>query len=340
MALLMNSSKHDRPADGPCFVIGASNTATSTMLGLLNCHPEIFILFEVQLAGGEISSYGRQLLEAFPQVRAYFRPSEDYGQPYRQLRQYFAGREHCYRYLGDKIPTLRTGLLQAVQNYPVIFMVRDLRTWLGKNSVIYDYYLEPDVVPAALAYVRLLMQACTLPQVLVVRMEDLLHDPAATMRQLDRFLKLDVSAHAVEWWSKISALSENDPKTALPWWKVHPSSLLPPAAEDTQTILNDHPFWDHILPIFDRYYQQPVSVDAEQLRADRRRLARLGQSGVVPLQDLFRHLHSVSFKRSGEDGRRAGYRPATLQQGRLVNQYGYSLPAATPSVSPLIAQPT
>ena len=45
------------------FIVGAHKTATSTLVGMLNCHPDIFILYETALNQSLISRHGRRFLK-------------------------------------------------------------------------------------------------------------------------------------------------------------------------------------------------------------------------------------------------------------------------------------
>ena len=51
------------------FVQGVQKTGTSTLVGILNCHPQVFLMYETDLNRTMISNYGNQILERLPQAR-------------------------------------------------------------------------------------------------------------------------------------------------------------------------------------------------------------------------------------------------------------------------------
>lgn len=55
------------------FITGAPKTATSTLVGILNCHPNIFILYETYLNQGWLSKYGKRFLAKYPNARYLFK---------------------------------------------------------------------------------------------------------------------------------------------------------------------------------------------------------------------------------------------------------------------------
>ncbi len=74
------------------FIIGAHKTATSTLVGMLSCHPEIFLLYENELYQPHISRHGKRFLAQYPDARFLFRSSEDLQALYSQLREFLRGK--------------------------------------------------------------------------------------------------------------------------------------------------------------------------------------------------------------------------------------------------------
>ena len=54
------------------FVIGLMSTGTSSLVGLLNSHKNIFVMYEVDLKNNFISKYGKQILRSLPESRPFF----------------------------------------------------------------------------------------------------------------------------------------------------------------------------------------------------------------------------------------------------------------------------
>jgi hypothetical protein len=63
---------------------------------------------------------------------------------------------------------------------------------------------------------------------------------------------------AEEWWETIGRYPQGDPKGSMNWWRGHASSAVAPQENDTSIELRRNPFWDELLPIFDKYYDAPV----------------------------------------------------------------------------------
>src|SRR5690554_6058716 len=138
------------------FIQGPEKTGTSTITGILNCHPDIFILFENYLAQTNITKYGNQLLERYPEARQFFRKEEDYGVPVNELFSYLEAKEpsFSYKYVGTKINSLDPGITQKINNHKIIFMKRDVKSWLLKESIIDMYRTDLDVVRPAVDYLK------------------------------------------------------------------------------------------------------------------------------------------------------------------------------------------
>ena len=115
------------------FIIGAHKTATSTLVGMLNCHPEIFLLYETELYQPHISRHAKRFLAQYPDARFLFRSSEDLHALYSQLQEFLKSKGYPYKYVGDKLPGLNANFHVSLNAFKVIFSVRDIRTWLGKD---------------------------------------------------------------------------------------------------------------------------------------------------------------------------------------------------------------
>jgi len=305
-----------------CFITGGQATGTSTLAGILNCHPEVLMLYEVRMYYDQLSRYGRLFIEAFPDSRTLFRFEQDPGIAYARLVQWLQARGRHYRYVGDKLPSVNVRLLNDLQPYRVLFTCRDIRTWLCKNSVVSFYMTEYDVVPAAIDYTKCLIESFLLPTCLRIRMEDMIRDNLGMVERLSEFLDLDLTTHLDAWWTKVGRWTDDPFKSALKWWELHPSCRLEPQSEDTQVLLRPHDFWDALLPIFDKYFQDPAgSFSPSEIQRDLSAIDAIGRLEAVGLRDCYQEITSVCFKRRAEDGHMISDLPAVLNAGEFRNEF-------------------
>jgi len=222
---------------------------------MLNCHQEIFLLYETELYQPHISRHGKRFLAQYPDARFLFRSSEDLQTLYSQLQEFLKRKGYPYKYVGDKLPGLNANFHVSLNAFKVIFSVRDIRTWLGKDLVVRKYGMRQDVIPAAIDYSICFLKSFKLSQVFHVRMEDLISQNEMLFKELGKFLSLDLNHDIQNWWKKIPITDKNNPNASDPWWETHDSSLRQPKENDTVTQISPHPFWEKILPVFDKYYQ-------------------------------------------------------------------------------------
>ena len=280
------------------FVSGEAKTGTSSIVGMLNSHPEIFVLYEANPNQAQgLSNRGSEFVERYPATRALFTPAQDWLKPYRAIGTLLAELGHPYRYFGDKVLSylMTDGQFAQMGAAPVIYLVRDLRTWLCKNAVV-DYFVqEAGVAGRAVMYVSNFLRSFLLPKVLRISMEEMIHQNHAVLVRMGEFLQLPLLPHAKRWWKHVGKYEAGDPKGAVNWWKGHDSSMLRPRTEDTRAVLRPHPFWERILPIFDRYYGDlSATHDPAQVQRDRQALQEILPCSVQHT-DLYQSVKSVSF---------------------------------------------
>ena len=279
------------------FVAGAHKTATSTLVGMLNCHPDIFILYETALYEPHVTRHGKRFLAQYPDARFLFRGSEDLSFLYSQFREFLAAKGYRYKYVGDKLPGLDPKFLGTLDAFKVIFTVRDIRTWLCKDSVVRKYITGHDVVPPAIDYCACFLNSFKLSHVFHVRMEDLIANNESLIQEMGSFLQLDLHGNLQTWWDKIEITDKNDPKASNQWWESHHSSLLSPRKGDTVAHVSDHPFLEKLLPIFDKYYGGVgQEFDASEVDEDIGKLRQLREFSPLPVEEAFRFVdsHSIS----------------------------------------------
>jgi len=270
------------------FVLGAGKTGTTSLCGLLNSHPDVFMMCEVGLNNTHISRYGTKLIKRQPDMLPYFfRPydSEFLGN-YRRAHEALRARGFARRYFGDKIVSIDSDYIEPYGDTRVIYTVRRLPEWIAKDSVRAWFPLERNIVPFATQYTKHFVESFLLPRKHHIRLDDFLGRNADVVQGIWRFLEIDPPANAERWWETIGKYPVDDPKAALTWWRGHASAAVCPQQNDTEVEIRPNPFWDQLLPIFDKYYGGLDSrrFEPAEIAAD------LGQ-----LQDIIGR-HQLSFE--------------------------------------------
>ncbi|MGH9246477.1 MAG: hypothetical protein ACRD29_19635 [Acidimicrobiales bacterium] len=274
------------------FVTGAIKTATSSVLAALNAHPDVLLLYEAQLFADPPTRRGAEFLAAYPEARPYFRPATDYATLYEEFAEWLAGSGHVYSIVGDKIPSLSVEVLVRLGARPVIYCVRDVRTWVAKTRGPRGYVVDADVVPAAVQYCVHFLESLKLERRLHVATERFVEDNVAVVAEITRFAGLDRHAATSTWWKGVGATGQTDPKSAIRWWDgSHFSSRVEPDQRDTVVRLRSHPFWGELLPVFDRYYTAlNTEIGAGRLDDDIRFIESLRHRGPVSLDDAYERI--------------------------------------------------
>lgn len=290
------------------FIQGIQKTGTSTLVGILNCHFDIFIMYEVRMYSSHISKYGNQWLAKYPGSRAFFRNTRDVGTPYLELAGYLNERHrngNPYRYVGDKLITFDSRLTAGNQTYKTVFCMRDITTWLAKEQVVTYYRTDLDVIPVTIDYLRYVVETHLHPNCIRVRLEDVVRNNATVISALGEFLGIELAVAAAEWWNKIGIYPEDDPKAAVRWFANHGSSRIPPSAMDTSVELVAHPFWEDVRYWMDKYYwpDDAVAYSREEVDADIDRLAMLMKYSPLPLHRCYAQVSTQRFGRQRKRGR-------------------------------------
>lgn len=278
------------------FVHGVQKTGTSTLVGMLNSHPQIFLLYETRMDRTTISKYGNQLLEHLPEARKFFRNNLDAGAPYLQLARLLTQHNPLtnYRYIGDKVISLDPLETQRVNPYKVIYAIRDARTWLCKEQIVKYFRTDIDVVPPAIDYLRYLIKSYQSTNALHIRLEDIVEKNDYVVSQLSTFLDLDFSGHSEKWWESLGQYSEKDPKNYIRWFNGHYSSKIKPSKLDTEVELLPHPFWQEYLPLFDKYINLKNEMDLSEgeMKEDLRQLETFMNHSPLPLEVCFKNINT------------------------------------------------
>jgi hypothetical protein len=243
--------------EGLLFILGAGKTATTSLCGLLNSHPDVFMMCEVSLNRSEISRYGAKLVHADPDfLPCFFRPYKtDMMENYRQAHALLRNKGYARRFFGDKFVGIDSDYADGYKDVHVIYSVRPVQEWIAKDSIRTWFPLDIDLVPFAIQYAKHFVESFLLPRVHHVRMEAFLNDNPGVVRGIWRFLGIEPAERAEHWWETIGRYPKGDPKQALNWWRGHASSAVPPQENDTRVEIRRNAFWDELLPIFDKYYK-------------------------------------------------------------------------------------
>lgn len=281
------------------FIQGPEKTATSTITGILNCHPEIFILFENYLNQPKITKYGNQLLDRYPEARQFFRSSEDYGKPVQDFFGFLQQKEpnYSYRFIGTKINSFDPLETQKKTKHKTIFMMRDIRTWLIKESIIKYYRTDLDIVIPAVEYLEYIIKTTLYEHTLSIHMEDLIVQNEQVIDTMSNYLGLELKPYTNKWWEKIGDWDEKNPKSVFRLDKVHYSSKVKPEKLDTKTELLNHPFWSEYLPIFDKYYfaDETIHFIEDDILKDLEYLSKLKKFSPIPFKNVFANIESERF---------------------------------------------
>jgi hypothetical protein len=283
------------------FIQGPEKTATSTITGILNCHPGIFILFENYVGQSRITKYGNQFLERYPEVRQFYRKEDDYGKPLNDIYDFLNKREtgFDYIYFGTKINSLDPGLTQKAHSHTIIYTMRDIKSWLVKESVIKIYRTDLDVVAPAIEYLEYIVKTARYSHAYRLWMEDLVEKNEEIITDLSSYLDVDLSNYTDFWWEKIGKNDASDPKSVFRLEHVHHSSKIKPEKLDTTYELKNHSFWDEVEKIFGKYFRnngiscKPISDT--QYNEDLKKISNLRNFGQLPFKKCYNYVESVRF---------------------------------------------
>ncbi|QQG46233.1 MAG: hypothetical protein HYY55_00075 [Candidatus Niyogibacteria bacterium] len=290
------------------FVVGAAKTGTSVIVQMLNAHPDVFILYETRIGRHSLDKYGGRFISSYPDARnlfSYGAIPEDF---FIRLQKFLAEKGYPFKVVGSDAPEFEMNAcpMDILNPHPVIFTIRDIRTWLAKNSTITQYFTDNNVVCAAIDYTTFFIKSFLLDKVLRARMEDIISRNNDTIEALSSFLNLAMRPHLNEWW-KVT-FPDSHPKRAQKWRDGHFVSAHygPRGNEDTEVTLAPHPFWDELLPIFDAYYNNPTAkIPKETIFADIERLQALKRFSPLKLDEVYKSYKHITLLPEGHLKRKA-----------------------------------
>jgi hypothetical protein len=268
------------------FVLGPHKTFTSSLVGLLNSCPDIFLLFETEPYLSRPTKWAAEILRQRPDLRGHFLKQDNLERSYHALHESLSADGRGYLYFGDKIATIDDDYLVKFKKLRKLVTVRDLETWLAKGAIRRLYALDGDIVPAACQYVKFLIKSRLTANVLLIRLEDVIRNLDAEVGRISSFLGPDLDIPA-NWHESVGEYSSSDPKRFQPWWNHHPSSLAEIKSLDVHCQISSHAFWEAILPIFRKYFDGIPAAHLTDEQQDLSALEAIQAHYQVPWQDAF-----------------------------------------------------
>lgn len=278
------------------YILGPQKTGTSSMVGLLNSHPKIFCMYEVNLNQPIMKRYGIQLINALPNSLRYF---NEYGDLENNINELFkeiqkSKFESQYKYFGDNIITLNPYLTVNHQASKTIFMTRDITTWLCKEGIKKNYGTSIDILNPSVEYFKFLANSFNVKRSIRIKMEDLVINGDMVLEKLQFFLNLEEEKFPKNWYQNLDTHSSKSLKYYLTWYDSHLSSKEHSKKLDLEVEINKNKFWDDFLPLFYKYYNKlDSSFSAEEIENDINKADSLKKSHpVIPLEKAFKVINS------------------------------------------------
>jgi len=268
----------------PLMICGGPKSGTSSLVAVLNSHPDALILFETDLNAVMPGKYARRLIEAFPDSRSLMYARDDEADAYRDLQAFAAAKGCRYQMVGDKLPTYDARFFGRLAGFRLVYSLRAPDEWLAKSCSLYAD--RQDVRPVMYQYFKGLVQAHLHPDCMIVRFGDFMKNNEAVVRALFRFAGLSAGPQQLRWWE--TAAHPADPfKRCQDWWKGHPSSLARPMFNDTRTVRRDHAFWTLCDRCFAPYLDaSPGTITRAQAKADLAAFRSVFDGPPIALEDV------------------------------------------------------
>ncbi len=284
------------------FVLGAPKSATTTLMGILNCHDDVVIFHEIL-----------NIVSSRLDRKMHAKRYSNLVKINKQFKEIVAGRKHIdkklalfrnrvnsmreYKYIGFKFADIQWLKREQTYNkHKIIYIVRDIRTWLGKSHIAGKKHKVRKSMTwlkrSAIGYINSFLGSFLLEDCLIIRMEDLIKDNESVIRKMADFLELDPEP-MYNWWDKIGKWQ--DPlKTYEEWWNKHVSSVVKPKEFDVEVDMAENEFWDGLLEVFDKYYNNTSgSFSKNEIKKD---LDSLKEIKTTKFVDLYNNIKETAVK--------------------------------------------
>lgn len=291
------------------FVLGAQKTGTSTLVGMLNCHPNIFVMHE-WFVDTSPTRHGQFCFIAYPKIKKFFKHYKKISAPseklFARIAKRFAG-EYQYKYVGDKWAIIgdKSNIDQRIKTFEdikVIFAIRDIRTWVCHGSIQKMYKNQNNIVPSAVDFAYYYISSFKLKRCIRIRLEDI-SNYEIEIKRISQFLSpiiTDFVSHGNKWWNKIGIPKygyNTSPKTMHKWWIRHGSAKVRPLLPHISVELYQHPFWDVILPIFDKYYNNHMKkFSIDEIENDLELLTSAKNKYAASMSECYKNININNYK--------------------------------------------
>lgn len=267
------------------FIVGVYKSGTSTLQGILNCHPNVLILYEYFNHFPNIKkhdiTYNKKMGGVLSPVFNKSKTSKGSKKPDAhnlliKSRDVFC-KNKKYKYFGSKWVGFNSKLTDVWSKHKTIYMIRDIRTWMAKDAIntMFKVRKNKDIFTRyAVEYVVQFIKTFYMQECLRVSMESLVQDTDNIIGKIEAFIKIDLLPYTVNWENKIGKYDDNI-KTMVPDWSKHRSSFKTNKKLDVVVKTNEaDAAWNIILKIFDKYYnnldasfgQKEIKSDIEKLK--------------------------------------------------------------------------
>lgn len=224
----------------PVIILGGPNTATSSLVGVLNSHPQCLVLFETDIACLDPTKYAKRLLSAEPGFRSIIRHHADAADAYAALLAQTRRQGHDFVMTGDKLPYFSRAAFDKFRNFKIIYSVRNPAEWLAKVAEFFA--ATNDVRPLLVEYLSGLLSAKAAADCLIVPFDEFLADNPNVVSRMFAFCGLEPAPESFTWWQTVGQYA--DPyRSSQKWWLGHGSSLVAPTRNDTRVARLPHPAW-------------------------------------------------------------------------------------------------
>ena len=260
-------------------------SGTSTLVGVMNTDENTFITYELFTNIKKRKKFCRDILKnkALADIDDQY---DLYNSIYNEI-----SKTHKYENFGDKVTIDQQRATQEfihqISNNTSICITRDIRTWIPKvlnnNATAMEYDNKCRIGHIAYVGAKVLMFSRKF-KMGVVRFEDLNSHNDQWVNTIYKHTGIQINKD--NWWEKIN-IHKSGPKS-MPWWKGHTSSLVKPGSHDVLVKLKDNEFWDVLLPIFDKYYNDDnLQLSNEEVDKDIEELKSITKFQDIKLTDLY-----------------------------------------------------
>lgn len=266
------------------FIVGAHKTGTSTLQSILNCHPDILMLYEYlnhfPRIGNHDRTYNNDMDDALASIFSKIRTRKRDERPditslMTESRDIFC-KDKEYKYFGSKWAGFNGTLADVWSKHKAIYTVRDIRTWMAKESINTMFLVRKNkeiFTRTAVDYAIQFVKTFNRPNCLRVTMEDIVQNTDEVIRKIGRFVDIDLLSHTANWRDKIGKYDDSI-KLMVPDWEKHYSSFSTSGTLDTAVEMSEkEESWNTILEVFDKYYHNlDVPFEKREVVADIKKL--------------------------------------------------------------------